>query len=505
MAVTAMKDPGGFGRLADVKFAKRAEARAKRKLGIAEKSAEQSFKLGNLQIQQMEGNLQKIQNTAEVKKGLGQAMSNIPEGENQFTTAYNYLMMKGESDLAQKYMKNQSDKIEQIYKMDPKQGIEAYNNTIGKATGNNLEYIKADPVQGDIIRMKDERTGKITYGSRTKSGGFVPLPNYLSVVEDPEKRTKSMSDLELEDKLTKKYEGEGLGNTDARLKAQKAMAQNKKDADNAPIYSDLGKLRSDLREGFLTEEEFKAEKKKLSGKEKIDYAPTKLTKLYNKLDELPVDSPRRQAYQNAIDMLTTDSNPEVEMVIAQRIVDNKLDFNSLSRRGGQKGRIAAIIAEIAPDFNLIDAAANIKYKTDPANLKSIALISGISPLFDELSGQAKGLNNGIIPILNKGINFYKRQTGEAKIVAFDNLRDDVIAETERVLLGTGALSDSKYLRALGNLNSAQSPKQMGAAIQQMILVVKKREEALRTEPYPQGGNKPIGDGKADPDMEQFWE
>ena len=52
-------------------------------------------------------------------------------------------------------------------------------------------------------------------------------------------------------------------------------------------------------------------------------------------------------------------------------------------------------------------------------------------------------------------------------------------------MGSGVLSDSKYLRALHNLNSAQSPEQMGAAIQQMMLVVQKRDEALRTAPYPQ--------------------
>ncbi len=243
-----------------------------------------------------------------------------------------------------------------------------------------------------------------------------------------------------------------------------------------------------------TDEEALAFKKKMDEEGAMSgsksYAPDKLTKLYTELDKLPKDSPRRKAYERAIEKETTNSNPETELVLAQRIVDGKLDFNTLSRRGGQKGRIAAIIAEIAPDFNLIDAQANIKYKTDPGNLKSIALIAGIEPLFEELKGKAKVLNNSLIPIFNKGVNYYKLQKGDAKIVAFNNLRDDVIAETERVLLGTGVLSDSKYLRALHNLNSAQSPPQMAAAIEQMELVVEKREEALRTEPYPQSENKP---------------
>jgi len=231
-------------------------------------------------------------------------------------------------------------------------------------------------------------------------------------------------------------------------------------------------------------EQFKADLDK-DKQADTSYAPDPLTKLFNEMDSLPEGSPRKVAYQRRIDKLTLDSNPSVELVLAQRIVDGKLDFNKLSRRGGQKGRIAAVIAEIAPDFSLIDAEANIKYKTDASNLRTIALIAGINPLFKNLSGKAKELENGIIPIFNKGVNFYKLQTGEEKIVAFNNLRDDIIAEVERVMMGSSVLSDSKYNRALHNLNSAQSPKQMGAAIQQMMMVVEKREEALKSEPYPQ--------------------
>jgi len=221
------------------------------------------------------------------------------------------------------------------------------------------------------------------------------------------------------------------------------------------------------------------------------YAPDKLTKLFDKMDSLPEDSPRKKSYQTLIDKMLKGGSPELERTLAERIIDGKLDFNKLSRRDGQKGRVAAWIAKIDPDFNLIDAEANIKYKTDSANLRSISLIEGIQPLYENLIAKADTLNNTRLQAYNKAINFAKIQTGDEELVAFNNLRDDVIAETERVLLGTGVLSDSKYMRALGNLNTAQSPPQMKAAIDQMMLVVQKREDALRTQPYPQkksGGN-----------------
>ena len=230
MTVTPMYDVGGFGRLADVKMKNKADARAERKLRVSEQISEQNLELGQLQIEQTKSNLQKIQENARIQKGLGQALQSIPKGENQFTTSYNYFMMQGRSDLASKYSKQQSDKIERIYKMDKKAGIELFNDTIGRQTGTILEYIKEDPVQGDIILMKDTRTGKQTYGSRTKSGKFVPLPGYLEKVEDPAKSTKTTDIKEYE--YAKKNSG-----FKGTLKDWKAKTGSKTDKTPTPQHA----------------------------------------------------------------------------------------------------------------------------------------------------------------------------------------------------------------------------------------------------------------------------
>ena len=260
-AVKPAYDMGGFGRLADVRFKKRAEAREERRLSVQERNAEQSYRLGEIQIKQTEANLAKIKKQSDLKIGLGKALTNIPEGENQFTTAYNYYMMQGESETAQKYMDAQSDRIEDIYKMDKEAGINAYNETIGRSTGNTLEYVKEDPVQGDILKMKDNKSGKIVYGSRTKSGKFVPLPGDYTPVDDT-KRTKTVVDLELEDAVTEKFKTEQkLSDTDARLKAQAFISENKKgkgisistDKDGNQVISIGGKVQGgDLTRGAKT-------------------------------------------------------------------------------------------------------------------------------------------------------------------------------------------------------------------------------------------------------------
>lgn len=160
MPITPAYDVGGLGRLADVRFRKRAESREERRLGLAERSAEQRYKIGQMQIQQMETNLQKIQRDSYLKSGLAKSLTNVPEGENKFTTGYNYLMMHGESEKAQEWMDEASDRIESLFTMDPEAATDAYNRTIGKATGNTLKAPIRDKKYGKVFESVDDRTGK---------------------------------------------------------------------------------------------------------------------------------------------------------------------------------------------------------------------------------------------------------------------------------------------------------------------------------------------------------
>jgi hypothetical protein len=95
--------------------------------------------------------------------------------------------------------------------------------------------------------------------------------------------------------------------------------------------------------------------------------------------------------------------------------------------------------------NYVGAGANVKYKTLAANLQSRALMEGMDPLYDKLLAAGKTLGNSKIMGVNKVINWAKEQTGDPAIVGFNNLRDDVIAESERALMGSGVLSDNNAL------------------------------------------------------------
>jgi len=220
--------------------------------------------------------------------------------------------------------------------------------------------------------------------------------------------------------------------------------------------------------------------------EKNDYAPTNTKKLIDERQELidsgvPTDDPRILAYDHQLAGNTID--PAMVDALSTQVIEGRLDPNAISKRGGLQQAVFTRVESMAPGANLTELSANAKFKSLPANLTSRALINGVAPLYESLLVAGRALNNSRFQLYNKAVNYYKEETGDPGIVAFNNLRDDVIAETERILLGSGVLSDSKYLRALRNVSSAQSYDQLKAAVDQLQLVVRKRLEALDMAPF----------------------
>lgn len=180
----------------------------------------------------------------------------------------------------------------------------------------------------------------------------------------------------------------------------------------------------------------------------------------------------------------TASTEEDLLLAARQIVEGRLNMRDLPKRGRDRVRLFAMIEEMSPGFDIQGQIANMKYREDAANLRVRALVQGVTPLYEKILELGKKLENTNIQKYNRAINWVKEQTGDPDIVAFNNLRDDTIAETERILMGSGVLSDSKYLRALNNVNTAQSYAQLEAAIAQMKLTVETRLHALDVAPFP---------------------
>jgi hypothetical protein len=161
-------------------------------------------------------------------------------------------------------------------------------------------------------------------------------------------------------------------------------------------------------------------------------------------------------------------------------------------------RTAKIIAGLelkAPgtDWNAISAQTKYEKSATATNTKT--LLNSVTPILDKVYQAGIDLQNSPMPGVNKVTNFVKEQVGNDKIVAFNNLRDDAIAEVERGLLGSGVLSDTKYIRAVKNLNSAQTPEQLKAAIDNTKFIIKTRLSAVKAGPNPESiiGPKSMGE------------
>ncbi|MFA6290126.1 MAG: hypothetical protein WC637_00015 [Victivallales bacterium] len=186
-------------------------------------------------------------------------------------------------------------------------------------------------------------------------------------------------------------------------------------------------------------------------------------------------------------------NNQVE-TLARGILDGSVDPNGISKRGNLQGSVWTRVKEIDPTFNIVKAGAGAKFESASPTMQTKALLNAIDPLLDNLKKAGEKLTDTGSPALNAPMQWAQKnilpdQLGGVDVTAFDNLRDDTIAEVERGLLNTGVLSDSKYLRAVKNLNTAQTQKQRMAAIDNIKIVIKARLESLASGPNApaQGG------------------
>jgi hypothetical protein len=179
--------------------------------------------------------------------------------------------------------------------------------------------------------------------------------------------------------------------------------------------------------------------------------------------------------------------------LAQGILDGTIDPNGISKRGGLQGAVWTKVKQLDPNFNIVKAGAGAKYEGSSQTMQTKTLLNTIDPLLDKLEIAGAALENSNTPGYNRARNYLLEQTGDPGIVGFNNLRDAVIAEVERGLLGTGVLTDSKYQRELRNVHSAQSLPQLKAAVKNIRTVIAARLEAVNA--GPNAGQKAGGTGQ----------
>ncbi|KAB0668938.1 hypothetical protein F6V30_13960 [Oryzomonas sagensis] len=191
--------------------------------------------------------------------------------------------------------------------------------------------------------------------------------------------------------------------------------------------------------------------------------------------------------ENRAHNLNINGLSEQENEALGRAIDNGLDPYKVNSR---TAKIYAQQELRQPGRRWNDLGAQAAFGRNAGVMNTKALLNTIDPLLDALERAGGVLGNSSLPGFNRAKNYLKEATGQSDIVGFNNLRDDVVAEVERGLMGSGVLSDSKYNRAIKNINSAQSLSQLKAAIKNTRLVIRARLDSLAQGPAPgaRGGN-----------------
>ena len=212
-----------------------------------------------------------------------------------------------------------------------------------------------------------------------------------------------------------------------------------------------------------------------------------LATLLEERDDLPEGSPDLAAYNANITKITQAGGLQISDIsiddAAEGILKYGLKLSDFSKRGGFPSKIVSRMKIMEPEFNFSKHRANLKHQQNQGNLTTLAIVNGIDPMFDELLNMGKALNNSSLHIKNKAVNFIREQTGDPRVTAFNNMRDDLMEEAQKVLGGAGALSDAKYGRAIENFTTAQSYPQLQAAVKVLKKTLASRAHAIKSLPY----------------------
>lgn len=172
--------------------------------------------------------------------------------------------------------------------------------------------------------------------------------------------------------------------------------------------------------------------------------------------------------------------PETAQLV-RKIANYEMDLSKVtSLRGGQRERIASLVAMYDPTFDMTQYSARHALRRDFTSGKGAFNIRSINTAvkhLESLSKAAKQLDNSRIQLWNRVANYAGTQTGDPRVTNFKSAANAVESEMASVFKGMGA-TDQEIKAWRENLNEAQSPEQLQGAIATMIELMGGRLSAM---------------------------
>lgn len=244
--------------------------------------------------------------------------------------------------------------------------------------------------------------------------------------------------------------------------------------------SPLGKLEADYKRGLISDDDYKAAKAGLVTSAATEGIPT-----------VPLDDQGRpnvdaqKAFLETLDPSTA--------ALVKGIADYQLDIPKVtSMRGGERERIAKIVQMFDPTFDMSQYAARaaMKKSITSGNYSSAINASNlVIQHLDEVRKAADKLDNGWFTPGNELRNLFLTKGGDPRLKDFKVAADAAGSELARVFKGTGSTSEGEIKEWRENLNAADSPEQIKAAINQATKLLFSRLDTIKTQ-YKSAMGKP---------------
>ncbi len=175
---------------------------------------------------------------------------------------------------------------------------------------------------------------------------------------------------------------------------------------------------------------------------------------------------------------------ESQKNIANQLVNYKIPLPSgFALRSPYWQTVLGIAGDIDPTFDATQYNVRLKARQDFTSGKSAQNIRSINTLIGHLNtleDKAKGLENGSVQLWNKIANTGLTQTGDPRVVEFNNAANAVESELAAVFKGTGA-TDQEIKQWRQSLGASQSPEQLKKGIQTAIELMGSRMDALQNQ------------------------
>jgi hypothetical protein len=184
--------------------------------------------------------------------------------------------------------------------------------------------------------------------------------------------------------------------------------------------------------------------------------------------------------------------PVTTQALVKKIANYEVPISTVSMRGGERERMAALASLYDPTFDVTQYGARNSLRRDFTSGKGATNIRSINTAVGHLADlkkSAQALDNTSFPSYNNLGNWLATETGSAKVTKFNAAVTAVSGELSALFKGTGSATDQEIKEWRENINSSQSNEQLMGFVDTAVSLMRSRLRAL-SDQWENGMGKP---------------